>query len=270
VRDTSRSDTEPSLSARLVHRLTGSLELSASVARTTRAPDPRERYFGLKRKGADWVGNPTLEPPRSTGGELGLTWSGGGGVLAAALWMDSVADYITLYGQPKINGVPGVMNSTAQSYANVDALLHGASVDGTAALSSRFYLAGNLSWVRGTKDTNPGLGLESDKLAEMPPLTGRLALRWQKPTLFFEVEGLAAAAQDEVDADLSELETPGWAILNLRAGWSSGSWRVRAALENVLDRTYREHFSSVRNPYRSGVVVNEPGRSFTVMLGWTR
>jgi iron complex outermembrane receptor protein len=268
IRDTSRSDTVPSYSLRIVQQFADSLSVSASLSRTTRAPDPRERYFGLKRKGFDWVGNPVLDPPQATGAELGVTWSVGAGVITAKVWRDRVGDFITLYSQPRVHDVPGVMNAVAQSYANVDADLRGVSLEATAAVSSRLFLSGNLSYVQGTKDPDPNRGILSENLAEMPPLTARLAVRWQNQRLFGEVEGVAAASQDRVDADLNEDPTSGYEIINLKAGVSFGAWRLQVNLENLLDHGYREHLSYLRNPFRSGTMVNEPGRSATLTLGW--
>ena len=268
VRDTSRADSDPSLSVRVTHDFHGGLSLGASVARTTRAPDARERYFGLRRMGSDWVGNPATDPPRSTAAEASLTWSGGAGVLTAAAWSDWVDDYITLYSAPRVNMVPGVMNVAAQSYANVEAQLIGATLDGTMPLSSRFFLSGGAAWIQGTKDRDAELGLESENLAEMPPLTGRIALRWQSPKYFTELEGVGATEQDRVDADLSEQRTPAWGIVNLKAGATYGRWRLTVNFDNLFDRTYHEHLSYQRNPFRSGFIVNEPGRSFSATLGW--
>jgi iron complex outermembrane receptor protein len=160
------------------------------------------------------------------------------------------------------------MNPAAQSYANVDAQLVGASVDGTMPLSSRFFLSGGAAWIQGTKDTDAGLGLESENLAEMPPLTGRLALRWQSPRYFTELEGVGATAQDRVDTDLLEQQTPGWGIVNLKAGANYKHWRLTLSLDNLFDKSYHEHLSYQRNPFRSGFTVSEPGRSFSAMLGW--
>jgi iron complex outermembrane recepter protein len=102
----------------------------------------------------------------------------------------------------------------------------------------------------------------------MPPLTGRLALRWENSRVLGEVETVAADAQDRVDTDLQENATPGWGIFNLRGGLSLGQWRLQLLLKNVLDHAYREHFSYQRDPFRSGYLVSEPGRSATVTLGW--
>jgi len=266
---TSRTDTEPSFSVRLAHELSAALSVSGSVARTVRSPDARERYFALRRMGGDWVGNPELDPPVATGGQLGVNWNLGTGFVNASLWVDSVDGFITVYGQQRVNMVPGVMNPEAQSYANVDALLRGASVESSFALTSRISLTGSATYVRGTQDPIPELGIYSSNLAEMPPLSGRLAVRWQNTRLFAEAEGVAAASQNEVDEDLNESPTPGWAIMNLKAGVTWQSWRVQVILGNVFNRTYHEHFSYLRNPFRSDFVLNEPGRSLSLTLGWT-
>jgi iron complex outermembrane receptor protein len=267
--DTSRSDTEPSLSFRLGHDVGSGLTLSGSLSRTTRSPDARERYFALKRKGGDWVGNPELAPPVATGGELGMSWSTGAGMLTASAWAESVDGYILLYNQPRINMAPGVMNPRAMTYTNVDANLRGLSFSGSVAVSSRLSVSGSASYVRGTMDPVEELGISSTDLPEMPPISGRLALRWQNPKFFAEVEGLGAGSQDKVDEDLNEEPTPSWAIMNLKAGRTWGRWRIQAVLANVFNRTYHEHFSYLRNPYRSGYVLNEPGRNLSVTLGWT-
>ena len=188
--------------------------------------------------------------------------------MAATIWADSVDGYITIYDQQKINDVPGVMNTKAQSYANVDATLRGFAVEGSMAVSSRVFLSGDIAYVRGTQDPVPELGIDSTDLAEIPPLSGRLALRWQNPRFFAEVEGVGAARQDRVNTDLNEEPTPGWSIVNLKGGFTSGSWRLQLILGNLFDRTYHEHYSYLRNPFRNGFVLNEPGRNVTVSLGW--
>jgi len=173
-----------------------------------------------------------------------------------------------VYRQQRVNMVPGVMNSSAQSYTNVDADLRGASLDASVALSSRVFLAGSATYLRGTQDPVPELGIFSTNLPEMPPLSGRLAARWQNTKIFVEAEGVASASQDKVDEDLNEDPTPGWGIVNLKTGYSSGRWRVQLILTNIFDRSYHEHFSYQRNPYRSDFVINEPGRNLSVTFGW--
>ncbi len=266
---TSRTDIEPSFSLRIAHQFKGRLSLAASLSRTVRSPDPRERYFGLRRMGGDWVGNPELNPPKANGAKIELDWHAAGAIVRASAWADKVDDNVLVYQQQRINMVPGVMNSSAQSYTNVDAFIRGISFDASIALSSRVFLSGGAAYVRGTLDPIPSLGIYSTNLPEMPPLTGRIAARWQNTRLFFEVEGVGSASQDEVDEDLNEATTPGWGIVNLKAGYSWNRWRVQTIFGNLFNRTYHEHFSYLRNPYRSGFIVNEPGRNLSVTVGWT-
>jgi iron complex outermembrane receptor protein len=266
---TSRTDTEPSLSLHIGHTFRNNLTLTGGLSHRVRSPDARERYFGLKRKGGDWVGNPDLAPPLATGAEFGLNWSAGGTFVSATAWADQIDGYVLLYSQQRINMVPGVMNSSAQTYTNVEAFVRGASLDASVAVSSRVFLSGSATYVRGTQDPIPSLGIYSTNLPEMPPLTGRLAARWQDTRLFFEAEGIASASQTNVDEDLNEAETPGWGIVNLKTGYSSGHWRIQLILANIFNRTYHEHFSYLRNPYRSGYIINEPGRNLSLTLGWT-
>ena len=267
--NTSRTDVEPSFSFRINHDLSSNLTLAGGLSRTVRSPDARERYFALKRMGGDWVGNPDLAPPVATGAELDLTWTAGAGLLTATAWTERVDGFVLLYNQQRINMVPGVMNPRAQTYTNVDAHLRGVSVTGSAALSSRLSITGSATYVRGTQDPIEELGIYSTDIPEMPPVSGRLALRWQNTKFFAEAEGIGAGSQNKVDEDLNESPTPGWAIMNLKAGYSWGRWRVQAVLANMFDRTYHEHFSYLRNPYRSGYIINEPGRNLSLTLGWT-
>jgi iron complex outermembrane receptor protein len=266
---TSRTDTEPSFSLRIAQEFSHKFALTAGISRTVRSPDPRERYFGLRRMGGDWVGNPELDPPKADGAELGFTWSTGGAVVTATAWADRVDGYVLVYSQQRINMVPGIMNASAQSYTNVDANLRGASVDASMAVSSRVFLSGSATYLRGTQEPIPALGIYSTNLPEMPPLTGRLAARWQNTRVFLEVEGVGSASQNNVDEDLNEATTPGWAIVNLKTGYSSGHWRLQLIFANIFNRTYHESFSYQRNPYRSGYVINEPGRNLSLTLGWT-
>ncbi len=269
VESTSRTDTEPSFSLRIAHEFSNEFSLTAGLSRTVRSPDPRERYFGLRRMGGDWVGNPGLNPPKATGAELGLTWSTGSAVVTATAWADRVDGYVLVYRQQRINMVPGVMNTSAQSYTNVDANIRGASLDASMALSSRVSLAGSATYLRGTQDPIPALGIFSTNLPEMPPLTGRLAARWQNTKFFAEAEAVGSASQTKVNEDLNEAATPGWGIVNLKTGYSSGRWRLQLIAANIFNRTYHEHFSYLRNPYRSGYIINEPGRNLSVTFGWT-
>ena len=268
TRRTAADDTLPSGNVRLIWEAGGGLELSAGAGRTVRMPDPRERYFGLRRMGADWVGNPNLDPVRNTGLSLQASWRGSGAWVSAALFNDWLNDAVILHNQSRVNDVAGVMNSRALSYVNLDARQRGAELSVTLTPLEGLFLSSEVSWVRGSKDTDPQLNVRSTALAQMPPLHSRLAVRWDRGPWFSELEGVFVARQDRVDTDLQEEPTPGFAAANLRVGIRRGGLLVALAADNLFDRYYVEHLSYLRDPFRSGTRVPEPGRRLTVSLSF--
>jgi outer membrane receptor protein involved in Fe transport len=79
-------------------------------------------------------------------------------------------------------------------------------------------------------------------------------------------KGWPRAEQTRVDSGLQETATPAWQIANLRAGVELGRFWLIGGVENLFDRTYREHLSYQRDPFRAGVAVPEPGRSLSLTL----
>ncbi len=266
TRSTEHTDTLPGAKAQLRYRPSSSVALSLALGRTARAADANERYFALQRTGTDRVGDPDLDPSRNTGLDLGLVFERPGGSLRAHLFASRVDDYVTVRDQARIESVVGVGSLAARSFANVDATLLGGELAASAILGRRLFLDGDLSYVRGRQRARPEEGLGSEDLAEMPPPFGHVRLRFDDGTWWARVEGVIAARQDHVDTDLGEEETPGYAIANLGLGLRRGRLQLTAGVHNVFDRYYVEHLSYWRDPFRSGVRVPEPGRSFFANL----
>ena len=268
TRDTRRRDSLPGGSLRARWQAAEGLELSLGAGTSTRLPEPQERWFSLKRMGSDWVGNPRLEPSRNTALDLSASFRAGRVSASASAFLNEVADYVVLADAKKANAVPGVMNPAARTYANVDARLHSGEATASVTLTDRLFFSGALSYVRGTQEARPGLGILSEDVAEMPPLTGRASLRWDDGRLWAEAEGVFAAAQTHLDSDVAEGRTPGWGIANLRLGISFGNVTLNAGVENLFGRLYAQHLSYQRDPFRSGAKVFEPGRNVFVNLSY--
>jgi iron complex outermembrane receptor protein len=67
-----------------------------------------------------------------------------------------------------------------------------------------------------------------------------------------------------VDTDLKESPTPAYGIANARVGGTVWRLRLAVGVGNLLDRTYMEHLSYQRDPFRTGAKVYEPGRNVYV------
>ncbi len=274
------TDDAPSAKARLTWQPTADLTLSGGVGLSARVPDAQERFYAVASMGTDWVGNPTLATTSNVGLDATVTYKRPRLSLNASAYRDDLRDFVTVYSQKRVHmpamTMPGMgmampaVNTLARSFANVDATMTGAEVEGVVSLTERVFLAGDVSGVRGRQAPFAASGITSANLAEIPPMRSRLSLRYdaRKPRggYFMEAEGVYSAAQDHVNADVLELATPGYFVANARAGVQMGAAQVTVGIANLLDRAYVEHLSYQRDPYRSGVRVYEPGRNIYALL----
>jgi iron complex outermembrane receptor protein len=237
-------------------RLTDTATAFAGYGHGARVPDPQERFFALSGMvtPAGWsagtVGSPTLDPVQNDEVDLGVKWSSGPVLVKAQVFRSWLGDYVAAV------NVPQLADPTrgAKSYANVSATIDGGEASARLALPWDLYASAAVSYTEGWNRTAHGW------LAEIPPLRGTVALRYDRARWFAEVESALAADQDKVDASAKEQPTAGWAILNVKAGLQLGGARVHVGVRNVADRAYYEHLSYLRDPFASGVRVPEPGR----------
>jgi iron complex outermembrane recepter protein len=268
TRSTSASNTFPSGNARVSYRAASGLEVHGGVGHTVRVPDPRERYFALRRMGTDWVGNPLLKPSGNTGVDAALTFKRQRLLLESTFYMNDISDYVIVTPKSKVNSIIGVMNSNARSYLNDDARIYGTELLLSFLLTPRVFFSSDLSYVRGSQTVVPELGILSSNLAEIPPMRSRNSLRYDTGRWFGEIEGVFVGPQDRVDRTLREQPTAGYGTANVRVGVSFKRFSVKFALNNLFDRQYYEHLSYQRDPFRSGARVYEPGGNLYANLSY--
>ena len=266
TRDTRHTDTVPSANVSVHYSPVAAWTLSAGVGRSTRMPDAQERYFALRRKDSDWVGNPRLAPPKNLEVDFGARFRAGTFSFDLDAWSAWVTDAITLVEQPRVHRVSGVSNVRARSYVNDDARLWGGELSSHLALGERLVVSLGLSAVRGRQEVDAARGIRDPDPPEMSPLAGRAAVRYDTGRWFGQLEWSAAARQGRVNSDLGEQPTAGWAVVNLRGGLVLRRISILVGVDNLFDRTYAESLSYQRDPFRAGVVVREPGRSLSLSL----
>ncbi|MFY3743064.1 TonB-dependent receptor [Anaeromyxobacter sp. Red801] len=232
------------------------LTVFAGYGHGTRLPDPQERYMalaGLMGKPA-WVGDPSLRPTRSDELDAGLRFTADRLLAKAQVFHAWLADEITL--------VPLALPSgaTAKTYAGVSARRVGGEASARLALPLRLYAGAAVAYVWARNET------AGTPLAEIPPLRASASLRWDDGRFFAEAEEQWAARQDRVDPALGERPTSAWFITNLRAGAEWRGLKAFLGVRNLLDKTYAEHLSYLRDPFAAGVKVPEPGRTLYANL----
>lgn len=236
------------------------IELFAGLASASRMPDPEELYIGLQRipnmnvpDPISWIGNPSLDPVRNNQADLGLKYSGDRFVVNGSIFYSDLRDYITLVQIPDPDGPGTGTLSKARGYDNVDARIWGGEASAQASLPFDLYLLGSLAYTEG-KNRDSG-----EPLAEIPPLSGSLGLRYDIDSFFVEITERFADRQDRVDPLLDEEETSGWGVTDIKSGVHLDKWSIYAGVNNLFDKYYFSHLSYQRDPFQSGVKVPEVG-----------
>lgn len=259
VSGTSRDFADLSANLQLNFSPVAGLDLFAGLARGTRPPDQQELFLDVPLSGAPsaaaqyWHGNAELRSTVNHQADLGAKYGAEGFYLNASIFYSDLQDYINFH-QP-----PG---SFEKSYRNIHATMWGAELGSQLSLGYDLFLRGSLSYVEARNES------EDRPLAEIPPLRGTVALRYDNGTFFLEAAENLARKQDRVDPGLDETPTPGWATTDLKGGVSYRGGTLIVGVENLFDRHYFSHLSYARDPFQSGVKVPENGRYLYLSLGY--
>ena len=155
-----------------------------------------------------------------------------------------VADYIdALRCPPSLGGACATQTAGGGKFvflrvANQSARLYGIDVSGRAPLASP--RAGDLGLAGVVGYTN-GRNLDTgDNLYNVMPLNAKLLLTQRLGGFDNALEVVTAAAKRKVSAERNEVETAGYALVNLRASYSWPRVRVDVGVENLFDTFYSQ------------------------------
>lgn len=267
--DLGQDETEWSGNAMARYSFSEDTSAYVGAGRSVRFPNAQERYFNLQRPGTmrNWLGNPGLSPTINHELSAGADTQLGGLNLRGKIfhsWLNNYIYYNTL------NATGAGALKTARSYTNIDATLYGFDFAADYPLNEHFTLEGGIAYQRGKKEQQPNGSTDRD-LGEIPPLKGRAALLFDYEKWNASAEVLAAKRQTAIDSDIGEQEIAGYGVLNLTLGRDMfEGTSLTVGIDNALDKTYATHNAYTRNPFGSGVIVNEAGRFFyaTVKVGF--
>ncbi len=199
-----------------------------------RVPDPTELYGLLLRPdGYVYRGDPGLSTETSRSVEVSAGWSGSRGRASVTVYRNQIHDYIsTVLAGDSVSGVP-VREYRNVADARIDGLTGASSYDAARWLSLRGTAAVTRGENRGTGAPLPAIApFEATGAARLTPGD---AWPWIEP------EVMAAARQGRAATAQGEIETPGFVVVNLRAGRAFGPTSLTAGVENLLDAAYRRH-----------------------------
>lgn len=233
--------------------------LSLGIGSAVRTADALERFSdrfpsARAQTAAEFVGDPTLDPERSTQFDV---WLEGTYPRAAVQvngfgrWVDN---YITLEPTDLPKRLP-LSPDTVFRYINGEARFYGFEASLALALARDWVLKATTDYLWGEDDTvdEPALGVS--------PFGGTLAMRYEHPSDLFFTEAMVRVRdqQDRVATLRNEGRTPGYATVDLRGGVSiDEGLQIGVGIDNLGDREFANHLNS-RNPF-TGEPVPEPGR----------
>ena len=265
AREHARNDANLDGTLALSYRLQPGLSLDGALTRKTRSPSILERYLWTptsasagQADGRSYLGNLDLEPEVAHGADLGLKLNRPGLRAQAGVFWKDISDFIQ--GQP--------YNHTAVlQYTNVDARLWG----GEASFNKQFGALDLGAWISYTRGENTDNG---DNLYRIAPLRGGISADYRMQAWRVGGELIASARKEDVAAYNGELETPGYAVLNLYTGFMpSKNLNLSAGVDNVFDTLYYDPLAGVNRVAGSAVAVGSimpaMGRSLYVKMDWT-
>ena len=265
---TSTSSTDLSGAATLGMHLSRNWMLFAGAGSAVRTADANElfadRFPASKGQlSAEFVGNPDLEPERSTQFDLGFDGSYSIVNLQGNVFVRNVANYITLEATDLDKKLP-MSPDVVYQYVNGEASYWGFEAAAGFLLSRSWTLNLRTDYLWGEDRT-----LDEPAFAVMP-WRGSAGLRYDMPNRRFHGEALfrVAGRQDRVSDSRGETPTDGWVTSDLRFGWRlTESVLLRFGVQNLGDRQVVNHLNS-KNPF-SGEQIAEPGRILYVNLGYS-
>jgi hemoglobin/transferrin/lactoferrin receptor protein len=249
-REAEYSEVSWSAHAGVVQRLTTAIDATLNLARSWRAPALEERYQYIELGGATYIGDPALRAEKGTCVDVGLRVRTEQFSATANAFLNEMRDLVvdaqrldTLYVKENVG--------EARLYGFELASEYSPTPGATAYLG--------FSFVRG-EDIGSGGNLPS-----IAPATLRMGLRF---SAFDAVHGdvRLTVTDDQGYVAAGEKTTPGSGVVDLYLRGNTLrvaglGVQVFAGIENLFDRPYRRHLSTLR-----GLVNLEPGRNLFARL----
>jgi iron complex outermembrane receptor protein len=257
----------------VLYALGGVVRVGVTGSRAFRTPDFNELYSNGPHLAANSydVGDPTLGSETGLGVDVfvRVTTARFRGEVAA--FRNQLTDYIfpSSRGRAELGAQGG---RPRFQYTNEDARFVGAEGDVQWNVAGSLVLEGTASWVQAEftapRDSIPVFdGADTTFVPPspyppfIPPLHGRVGLRFDRRSAFF---GLGARFADRQDR-LGDFEnpTPGYVVADADAGvrllLGGRIHSLTLRVDNAFDQEYRDHLSRVKE------IMPEPGRNLSVL-----
>jgi len=246
--------------AGLTYRLTPSVNLVANIGRGFRVPNVFDLSTLGPRPGNRFnIPNPHLKPEKVLSVDTGLKWS-------FSRLRGEVFGFYSDF-EDKIEAVPtGAVTSENRLIVqsrNLNSIrLLGLEASGHFFARNGWELFGSLTYTWAEERFPNG---ETAPASRIPPVNGRVGTLYAlthnlelEAFLRFSADQNRLSARDERDSRINPNGTPGWLTTNLRLNWKVNDYiSALLAVENLFDKSYREHGSGINAPGLNAIIALE-------------
>lgn len=245
AQDRKKTDNNWDLTALAKYTHDANLDIEFGVARKVRSPNLYERYTwsswtmaavmnNFVGDGNGYVGDVDLKPEKAHTASVTFDWHSADRdwEVKATPYYTRVSDYIDAIKRP--GWLPDQFN--VLQYANQSARLYGIDLSGRMPLArnqwGNWELQGLVNYTDG-KNRDTG-----ENLYNIMPLNGKLTLSQDLNGWNNAIELEMVSKKDDVSETRNEIETAGYALVNLRGSHAWKTVRVDFGVENLLDKNY--------------------------------
>ena len=251
--DRDQTDHNWDLTALATYTPKATLDIEFGLARKVRSPNLYERYTwstwtmaavmnNFVGDGNGYVGDVNLKPEKAHTVSATIDWHAEDRrwALSATPYYTRVQDYIDAIQWDRAANQPAATNTSGEftvlKYTNQTARLYGVDLSAHAPLASTawgdFGVEGLLAYTRG-KNLDTG-----DGLYNIMPLNATLTLTHTHGGWDNRMEVVMVSRKDDVSATRNELETAGYALVNLRGSYRWRQATVSFGVDNLFDKFY--------------------------------
>jgi iron complex outermembrane recepter protein len=239
---------------------TDTTTIAFSLARASRNPALEELYFHGPHAGNNAFenGDPNLASEHATGFDASVRWRGAAASGEVTYFFNRVDNFI--FRQLSGNVVEDLQETF---FVQGDARLQGVESHLDVRVAPVVWVEGGLDYVRGN------LTSIDKPLTRMPPLRGRVGVRYQRNAFQAGGDGVFTAKQDRIytvdtpEGPVGETPTPGYNLLKLYASYSFVTGKTTSTItgrvDNATDTLYRNHLNYLKD------LAPEMGRNFRVV-----
>jgi iron complex outermembrane recepter protein len=263
--DPARDFTNFSGSVGLLYTPHDAATIAFSLARATRNPALEELYFHGPHPGNFAVenGDANLQSEAGLGVDTSVRWRHAAASGEVTVFVNQIDNFIFRELTGDIDDDLPVTN-----FVQGDARLYGLESHVDVKLGEYIWVEGGLDYVRGQ------LTSIDQPLPRMPPLRGRIGVRYQKNAFQAGFQETLTAKQDRIyvvdspEGSVGEIPTDGYNLLKLFASYSFGNARtvntITARLDNVTNATYVNHLNYLKDVLLEHGY-SEGGRDFRIV-----